>query len=438
MFPIRPFFWLMAFTIMLIGCGDPTPIGSDLLSQDQEDVLFTDSLTVDIQHFFPDSIRTYREGVTATNLPFGTFEDPYFGTNTAEFYMQITPNSLSLPTLNDFEVDSVVLALEIDTTRSYGVFQAPIDFEVAEMTQPFDAEAVYFSDQTFSTDPLPVTTGSMTVDPTLTQDLLTSSSDTLSGKMVKINLPNLFGKKLLDTALIANFDEGFFGLHMKNVSTTATEAMAVFRAEPSSITSVNVYYTNIVADDTTQFNYRYLVSPIDVRSANLDYDPTGSQLAQDTMDGNTDFLYVQGLEGPDLRLTFPHISDLGNILVNSALLTFTVADRPGDDLINYPPPSQLILTYFDGESEFLVVDDIGTNFENFGGTFVDEPSSPDQIAGTYRLNLSNYFQKIVDGTSSDELFLQVFPKNYNPSRTMFFGNGTFQPKLELTYTRINP
>lgn len=439
MFPIRPFTWLMAFAIMLIGCSDPTPIGSGLLEQDQEDVVFTDTVTVDVTHSFPDSIRTYAQGLPSANLAFGTYEDPFFGTSSSEFYLQITPGSLSLPVLNDFDVDSVILVFEIDTLRSYGVFGEPIDFELSEMTESFDADAEYYSDQSFAVDGIPVTNGSITVDPELTQTLISSGQDTLMGKMVKIALPDLFGKKLLDTALIANFDEGFFGLHMKNTSAAATAAMAVMRAEPSELTSLNIYYTNIVSDDTSNFVYRYLVSPIDVRTSNLSYDATGSQLAQDTMDGNDDYLYLQGLHGPDLRITLPHITELGNILINSAVLSFTVAERAGDDLDNYSPPSQLLLTVFDEDlGYYLAIDDVGTGFDNFGGNFVEEADNPDDIAGTYRLNLSNYFQKIVDGTNSDELFLQVFPKNYDPARVMFFGNGALKPKLELTYTRINP
>lgn len=441
MFPFRLFGWLLASSIMLFACNDPTNLGADLLSQDQEDVVYTDSITLLTEHSFEDSLRVYSSASRINGLVLGTWDDPYFGTNSSEFYIQITPGSQSLPTLNDFEVDSVILAFEIDSVRSYGLLDNPVDFEVYEMTEAFDNDTSYYTNTTFEIEASPLATGSELFDLEESKSLVTSESDTAFTKMIKIELPDLFGKTLLDSSLLVNFDDQFFGLHVKNVSASASQGMGVLLAE-SAVTSVNVYYTNRSSTDTSNLIYRFLVSPLDVRTVKLDNDITGSSVEQAINSGDDELLYLQGLNGPNIKLTFPHIEELGNIIVNSAFIEFTVADLLGDDLDVYPPPDQLILFVEDDELGFLAVDDIGQGlslFDVFGGDFAVQENIAESIAGIYRLNISDYFQKVVDGERTNELFLQTFPKSYDPSRAILYGNGSaHRPQLKLTYTRINP
>ncbi|NNE30672.1 MAG: DUF4270 family protein [Saprospiraceae bacterium] len=438
MMRMRFFFWLSASLLFACGCSDPNPLGAGLLSQDQEEVFFSDTLSVKTEHFFQDSLISYLPSSTVKGLPFGTYEDDNFGTNTADFFFQITPGSLTLPVLNDFSVDSVLLTFEIDSVYSYGPFGDELQYELYEMTEMFNTDTNYFSNRTFEYEIPAITTGSFTPDRDSIKDLVLVTSDTLQGKFVSLELPNLFGKKLLDTALIANFDEEFFGLYMKNVTASAASSMVVFEPE-SGLTGVNVYYTDITENDTSQYLYRYLMSSIDVRVINTNADITGSTLEQAVSSGSDSLLYIQGLDGPDIKLSFPNLEDLGNILVNSAFIDLQVVDLPGNELEDYPPIGQLVLTYQDGD-DFTRIDDVLQGIEIFGGTFAEETDISQGIAGSYRLNLSNYFQKIVSGEAPAELYLQVFPKIIDPARSILYGTSDTDrgPKLELTYTRINP
>lgn len=423
----------------IVACSDPTPIGASLLDQDQEDVFFTDTLSIAAEHFFQDSVVTYTPSSPISNLPFGTYVDPIFGTNKSEFFFQLTPGSISLPVLNSFEVDSVNLVFEIDSLDTYGEITNDLDFELFEITDAFDPDTTYFSDGSFAPGLIPITSGSFFPDIHTDKILPLTENDTLTGKMINIPLPNLMGKQLLDTMLLSNFDEEFFGLYFKNNSANSNEGMISINPESQiGLTSLNVFYTDINDGDTTNYTYRFLISPVDVRILNLENDISGTPIETAIADGDEELWYIQGLEGPEIKLSFPNLADLGNILINSAFLELTAANLPEDDLTKFTPANQLIVTYIE-DGRFFTIDDVGQGASVFGGGFVDDEDITAGIAGTYRLNLSNYFQKIVDGTAPSEIFIEVSPKAYNPARSIIYGlDSVNKPKLELTYTRINP
>jgi len=192
--------------------------------------------------------------------------------------------------------------------------------------------------------------------------------------------------------------------------------------------------------DTTNSIFRFVVSSIDRRVTHVENDYTDSAFG-DVLDGTDtsgEYLYLQGLAGANLEMDFSDVFKLGDILVNEAILTFYTVKNEDISPTDFSPIVQLIPAVQNAGS-LVGIDDVSEGVQVFGGTFAEDESIDPEVSGTYTLNISDYFQKIVDKDRDPVIFLRAFPKINNLARSVLYGPGAsgFKPKLELTFTRIN-
>jgi len=256
------FFKLLASSCLAVfllnACSNPSELGSDLLAQDQEDVIFTDTLQVTTSTTIRDSVISYSPGSTVSSFALGSYADPIFGDYKSDVFMQITPADLNFPVLEGIQIDSVIFTLAIDSANSIGNFGENLQLEVFEMTDSFRTTEPIYSDQTFPTKTVAV--GSYDGQPSFinTLPLYGVNGDTiLEANMIKIPIQNDLGRLLIDSTTLQDLDEVFFGFHVKTLNVTPSENLLSIFAE-NGATGLVVYYTNIIDNDTTSNTYRFL------------------------------------------------------------------------------------------------------------------------------------------------------------------------------------
>jgi len=432
--------WAVGILLMLGACTKPSTLGSELLEQDQEDVIFSDTFSVRTANTIRDSVVSFNPEGPGTSLTLGYYMDPIFGATKSDMFIQITPGSANIPELEGTVVDSVILSLTLDSINSLGNFDENLQLEVYEMTDSFNQSEYYYSDHQFPTATNVL--GTYDGKPSLTEDdsLVISTSESFLGKMIKVRLVNELGARLIDSNVLVDFDENFNGFNIRTTNSTPTESFLSVFAETNG-TALTVYYTTTSADDTTAGVYQFLMSPIDGRSNYIERDISGTPLA-DAINNpveDEERLYVQGLTGPDVAIDLSSVQDLGPVLVNSAILEFTVADDDGDDRAEHPNLNQLVLAILSADDKFLGIDDFAFGSDFFGGDFDADLDIPNAVQGTYRIFLSDFIQKVIDGEEDPNIFLRALPKINSTHRTVLYGSGVndYAPKLELTFTRIN-
>ena len=429
-------------------CSRPTPIGADLLEQDRANVLFTDTINLITSSVSEDSVLTYSSDITRQLGRYlcGQFDDPVFGQTNSDIYTQFRYGSTGAPdfSASNIRLDSVVLLLAYDTLGFYGDTTLPQSIEIYRVTETMDSSDTYFSNATFTTESTPIgAINNFMPEPTSSVVLEDMDGDTIStiDPHLRIRLDDSFGMLLLDTANYESqevFMEAFKGLQIR--ATQTAEAMMGFRllGPVSSVTRLSVFFTE---NDTVELNYNFIVSEVAVKLASFEHDYVGTDIPpfiDDTQLGDS-ILFLQGMAGPNIKIEIPGSQQLGNIIVNKAELEFTVATHPDDDMMNFPPARNIIISRKDTDGDLVLINDVLFNFAAFGGIAEEVDDGNGNMVTKYKFNISSHFQEMVNGNLPDPLFLRIFGKQETASRVVFYGPGhsQFPAKLNLAYTILN-
>lgn len=447
--------------LLLSACNEPSLIGKDLIADEQLNVRYTEDVPVQLSTVQGDSILTYRVGLIPNGYPCGIFEDPLFGTTTTEIYAE-----LGLEFSNwDFTVlrsapESVTeldLILPYNTDFSYGVFGDNVTFEVYQLTDDLDAAADYFSTtDTIRFEPTPIGVYTGPVTPFDSVSILDySPSDTANvlnyphlripiGERFKTDLIDLVSVDTLNVENDLRFQQNVLrGIYIR--ATDPISGMPVFDLQSREAGIRMVYEVDPDGDGVVTLGetreYLFPFSSIFYGSAKAStvriQHAYNNSFAEEFVDNkNTqDTMLVQGMVGLLGEVEFPELTDLEGTVVNQAILEFTILDLPGDNPEMYPALDQIRAVYQDESGELLVIEDyLNVSSLNLdvgsiiGGTIETDADGTQR----YRLNISNHFQQILDGTVTNKIRLQtVFPQVQRVGR-MALGEANFK----LTYTEL--
>jgi len=453
-------FLLMAFAAFF-SCSDPALIGSELLQEDQANLQFTTGTPVQAKSFDGTALQTYSPfaSLQLRRHLFGNFEDPLMGTTEASIYTQIALGAQTPPSLPIRSFDSIVLSLAYDTLGGYGNIAEEYGLEVYQVTEDMSNIADYFSDQTFLTSDTPI--GTLNFIPAFNQRVMIKEyttnnvdGDTLSADPhVRIHLKNEALEAILSDTINYQgnvaFQNAFKGMHIRPTSATNSGLLSFDFSNP--ISRISLYYK--VGSDLKEFQFDFNAG--NARVLNLAKDQEGS-FAAPFLNGSSDsLLFLQGMAGANTEITFPDLSGLENIVVNKAELELTVASIDGDNPTLYPLTSQLVASQLNNADGEILIDVRSALFANapirtevFGGIPVVEEENGVTLT-KYKINISGYFQQIVEGTAVNgfnlssgveqtSFYFQLPPKPSDPSRVVFYGpNHPVHPlKLNLTYTEL--
>jgi hypothetical protein len=444
----KPALWVLLFSFSaFFACNDPTVIGSDLLSGDQLDIEFTDTLTLKARTISNDSLVVWRTGTNAVlfqNFVFGDFQDPVFGRTVASVYAQYVTNS-NLPKFDPSQIlDSVVLMLPYNASLSYGKLDQPFTLEVYEMTQGMDADEVYTNADSFAVSAVPLAMHSFVPNLTDSITVLEPTSDTLR----QVKLPPHLRIKLdparfapffsLDSATIANdssFLEYFKGLWLKPGSQNA--GLLSFKMR-DPLSNLRFYYRD--GTDTLSYDFRiFSGNPVVLHQRNYygasTVAPYISQTGEERPD---DLIFMQGLNGLNFELEIPYAEEMNGIIINKAELILPIISLDNDNDEN-DPVLQLYATEVASDTSFVLVDDIylpllNLATDDFGNYFGGKAVANEDF---YRVSLSAHMQKVIEGRATKKIRFTAHLRTERAARVVLGGpsNTTSPAKLRLTYTR---
>lgn len=437
---------VVLLAVLLSACTDPTNIGSELLEEDQANVDFSDTLTIQAKTIRGDTVRTYSPIVSSQleNYLFGDMKDPVFGQVKSSIYVQPRPNVLGLDfTAADEGIDSIVLVLPFeDTLTYYGQYDQQFEMDVFRVEEDISRDEEYFSDVEFATNPTAIGNKSFSPNPDSLEiiDYATGSADTVQVRAhLRIRLDDNLKDVLLssDTTIYLSdsaFVNQFKGIYLSpSVQTDGIISFDLF----SLLGGIYVYYKE--DGEPAQAQYGFKTSS--VRAVNFEHDYTGTMIESfiDQPEKGDSLAFLQGLEGLNVELDFPYVEDLKGIIVNKAELIIPINDLDEDNPDQYFPVQQILASRRNDEGELVILKDIslagGDVTAIFGGVVVEgENGAPD----FYRLNISAHFQDMVDGVEDTKIVLTSFPKPTRAYRAIL--NGVNHPtdpiQLKLAFTKL--
>jgi len=445
---IQPIIFLLLGVISLsqMACNDPTVIGSDLLSGDQLDIKFMDTLTLKAHNEPIDSILMYNPNVftNTETFPLGKFADPIFGTATSNVYLQPSLN-VNFP---DFDpssqtLDSVVLILPFNAEFSYGQMDEDYTLEVYQMEGSFPDTTLY-SNVDLPTHRL-IGTTTYTPHPEDSVDVFSAILDTLvlEPPHLRIRLDqngfddDLFNIDTTASNSVDGFESFIKGLVIKPTSENKGMPSFTFRTSNSGI---RVYYHQ----DTLARDYRFPIFSGNVVAANFIHDRTTSllNLGEDFIGENAKYpdslLFLQGMSGTNVVLEFPYVTDLDNIVVNKAELELPIIRLDEDEDV-YTPTTQIIVSEVQEDGSFRVIDDVTLAINRIGtDRFSQLFGGGAESDNVYRLNISAHFQDMIRGLVTNKIVITTFPKAEQAARSVLGGPGNSDKptKLKLTYTNF--
>jgi len=456
----------MMLLLVTTSCNEPSLIGAEVVDPDRADVELTDTLTLLATTVNGDSVQTYNSLDLLVSYLCGNLDDPIFGNSKATINTQLRltgqPDSTvfqnSIPN-NEAFLDSVVLVLEYDTARFYGLLNSNLDLTVSILNEDMDNNENYYSDQDFSAGEVLV---SESINP---NDFIVDSSyfftfdgDSIYPPLVRITIDknhNLIQNFLFnenswpyyqnDDALL----EVFKGIKIEVTDSNPTKDVIMAFNLRSSVAGLYLYYRAPSAADPSIINdvaYRFRVNTTAAQMVNFKHDYSGSivnSFIDNTISGDS-LVFIQGLAGLNTKLEIPYARNLQNVIVNQAQLELTVASiLPDDEPIFYDDPvTQLFISKKDEDGNLTVISDLeaaialGSLSGVFGGNLT-EVNRNNVVIQKYTMNISDHLQDIVDGIEpNDEIFISALSKSQNAQRIILFGPGhsTYPAKLNLTYT----
>jgi len=441
----------LAMTIAMLSCNDPLQIGTELLVEGDVDFVSTDTFTIEALTTQLDSTIAYQiPNFIFTNQRLGWLTDPIFGDHRSDLFVQLLPENFTRP---EGAVDSVVLSIQFDTLDIYGNQDAFYDFEVFSLFGNFSRFSTFYTtDNLLAFTSLGNVNGYKPVQGDsirIVEINSTGGLDTIEvPNQMRFNLNNSFGNTLMsidssDYTAIDTFLNSFSGLLIK--PTTPNGAMLPLRTTNADAvgglrnSKVSVYYKN---SDGEPRQYDYLIGGATFTLHNHDYAEGSIDGSIDNIEASKELLYIKGAGGPTVSVKFPHILSLPKVVVNEAILEITTKELPTDDRSKYSLPQQLYTT-FRQDSILVLTPDVNTAILAFrdidlAGGKPEEVTSGGVTSIVYRFNLSDHLQNMIDGSVSNEIFIQLSQNSTGVERAVF--NGVNDPespiKLKITYTEI--
>ncbi|HHM20972.1 MAG TPA: DUF4270 family protein, partial [Bacteroidetes bacterium] len=426
-----------------------TVIGSELLTDDQLDIRFTDTVTISSYNMREDSVRTFDPRNLTTNnetFPLGNFNDPLFGRASSGVYAQLTLN-LVFPDFDESGsvLDSVVLVLPYDAKASYGNLDETFSLEVYQMTEPFPDTTLY-SNMDFSTGQR---IGTIDYRPAVNDSVIIArpGADTIPVQLApQLRIPlneNNFHKDLfaIDTPYSSNIDEfeNFLkGIYIKPISENTGMPAFKFR---STITGILVYYHL----DTVYKEYLFPIFPNNAVSARYKHDYSSSAIdMEDKYVGENapvrdSLLFLQGMSGINFVIEVPYSETLADKVLNKAELVFPIQYLPEDNPQTYPPIEQILVSQILNDGSLALIDDFtfARNREGLDG-FMELFGGDKGANDTYTVNITTHLQDMSRGHVTEKMLITLFLKTRQASRVVLSGpgNSLHPAKLNLTFTNF--
>lgn len=436
--------WLAVGLFSALSCSKSTELGLSLVEDEQSDIIFTDTTTLNVTTVDARPVITASRSI----MTIGSYDDPVWGAASASTYLNFRLRSTGA-SFSNATLDSVVLWLDYERTGQYGEIlqNKPTTvgqvWEVARLLEDIDESVDYRSDATLMTDDanllasnvvfFPNDTSNVTVDGLLRGPHLRIKLDAPAGIALGNDLINPQGAAANIYNSNNEFKDWFKGIQIRPAASNPSNGSILRFASASDLTQLSVYYTDNSTATPEKRRIDYLTSQDAESVTTFTHNhPTAltDNLPTDTV------VYVQGMDGLHAKVSMPYIQDLGDVIINKAELVLTLADTTVN--VTDPRPILLIAKYLDSGGELDLADDVASSLTRTGNYSLFQGSPQVGPSGTiiYPMLLTEHFQRIVDGEINPDIYITM-PSALDANRVALVNErGTFGAKLYLTYTKI--
>lgn len=422
--------YIFATSLFITSCNEPGDVGMELLPS--SDLVTVGNVVIKDEikafTFIDDSVSTDEAAYSLL----GSMNDPVFGKTAIDLALQ-----LRLSSFPDFGTNPVVDSIKFYFYYNsvYGDTATTQRLKFYELTSGIDPDARYYDQvelsQMASTTPL----AEFNFKPKVALDSL--YKDTLY-QLVEVHLDHSLAHKLINADsldMINNeaFLEYFKGIYIQSEQVDAGGAIVSLDLLPSSSfegSGMVLYYRN----DTVKKSKSYFVSSFSARVNSFKHDYSQTVFYQNiNQESVTDTLiYVQSTGGLQSKIFIPGLEswkDSSNIAVNKAELIFQV-DTTASEFRKYPLPSQMLLTYISKSGLETLPRDHSFYQPYYGGYLYND--------FTYRFNITQHFQSIIDGENDNNgFYLTPYFKNNQMRRAVLKGSNSAQGiKFVITYSKL--
>jgi hypothetical protein len=440
---------LVLATLVLTRCKKYDDLGMELLPSTDLITVKNTILKDDISAFTirEDSIRTDR----ATKSLLGSFNDPVFGNTTIDFATHF--RLVAFPDYGENpEADSIFLYLyyrglygDTVTTQRIQVFEME-ERLYADTTSATGGTSAYpyyqYVDLKSMASDQPV--GELEFVPQIRLD--STETDTFY-QVLKVPLDMSLAEKLINadsSQMISNdvFLNFFKGLYVETEKVSGGEG-SILTLEAASDDSFQgsalvVYYNNDAnrADTTPDtLSMPYIVTEFSARVNHIEHDYTGTPFFENITSGTTEdsLIYIQTTGGLETKINIDNLTlwkDSANTAINKAELVFQI-DTIASDLENYPAPDQLLFTFIDSTGREYLPKDYSFSPAFYGGALDDDDY-------TYRFNITQHLQQIIDGELGNHGFRLTTANKNNEAKRVILKGSTSETgiRLIITYSKF--
>lgn len=440
LFGMRKVLSLSAIFLFLgmVSCEKPEEKAVGLSTQPEEDQL---SLVIDTTSIISTTVRqdSLRTDELSSAL-IGNMHDPIFGQTKAGIFTQLSlvNNNITFENTENYIIDSVILALEFNSTDPlYGALTAQ-EFEIYKVTEDFHIDSNYYSNTVIQHNNSNVLAqGNDTLITPNVSDSVIINGEQLPAQ-VRFRLNNDLANFLFDPnnkdALESNDDfiKAFQGYYIKSTSEFSPGQGGLWYMNlTSSNSKYTIYYrdTTISGEaDTLDFDLEIDISTARFSTFEHEYSTTIEDQLTDSVLGNDKF-YIQATAGLNGKLYFPNIKEYNNkdIAITKAELIIPVdASSIGD----YQPQEQLLLYAINDST----LDFLADQFE--GSDHID--GNYDEIEKGYRFTVTRFIQSLVSDNRYNALQVTSSAASVTANRVVLLGgnNATKKTKLALTYIKL--
>lgn len=426
------FFLILLF---LLSCEEKDDIGLDQVKNEKQNVIFSDTLTINAYSVREDSIKS--------NLPayhlLGNIIDAEFGKTSAGFCSQVLLSKNNINFGNNPVADSLVIWLAYN--GYYGDTTAKQKIQIYEIDEDISLSNTYYS--TRKVKHKPDMLAELIYKPKLTDSVSVGGMKYAPHLRIKLN--NSFTQSIIQASINGNltnntqfltFFKGFY--FAPDTNYLEKNGAIIYFNLLLSHSKMTIYYHN----DDGEFNLDFIFDSNCARFNVFNHygyiNAANSLKAQiyktDTVTGN-DLLFLQSMGGIKSKINFPFIKDLQKykkIIINKAELVVKV------DEINYNNsstgiPDNLLLMRYNDSGTLIFAPDYYLGTDYFGGTYNSDKKE-------YRFNLSLFTQYLLNDIYKDKnLYMMIEGAAANAQRVVINGAGAAnnKTKLEITYTIMN-
>lgn len=428
--------FLLLILAVLFSCNEEISVGSSLLEEGSIDIEYNDSIGVTAKTVLSDSVVVYRTSASFNGRTYlvGSIDDPVFGPSFSETYMSSGLSSLSFPIFDTLKIDSVILAVPLDTLGQFGKDNIMHDFTVFQLSDVLPNEELN-SEQQFDVDPVPVAEFTTRINHRDSVQYYSPNLDSTLLVPARLRIPldtMLWSTLARDTSINRNpdaytdFVKGF-----KLVSNPEEDAMLGLDLSSNSVARIEFYYSE-TTNDTSHFLYTFDLGAI--RSSFFSHDIAGTELESALNNQDSEYLYIQEMQGPNIVVDISAVDDHFDKVINRAILQLP-ALKETDPVVG--PVSQLQVSYLDDEgNKVRIIDNLISDGDSrlssvFGGS-LDSLNVNGIDYNVYSIEITNHLNALVaGGIESRELIIESNNKAGRAGRSIILG-----PQNQNTSTRI--